>query len=290
MSTVLVSIVGVNDMMPALHQGWHYRLPAAVTEPDAEREEMSRAFALSPKLPDGPASSNAPPVPWYKTTALWQLAHRTKETLAKHRTIRMGLAGQSPIVDARRERLTAAKVDSLPSLDAPMIEYRRNLNAMADLADAARVQLVFVTQPSAWRDDLSEAEERQLWLGLVATDRPSGPVYFTTHALGRAMARYNATLLEVCQERRSNASMPRRSSRTTRRRCTTTSTSMSRAPGCSRARWSNTFVLIPPSVGLPRASRDEPGAHPRHLRVLSRQRRRAPRGRQDHCRRIGGAV
>jgi hypothetical protein len=198
---VVVALVGVNDMMPTIHQGWHYRLPTAVTEPDAEREEMPRAFALFPaRLQDGDPSGTRR-VPWFKATALWQLARRAKQALASRRTIRMGLAGQSPIVNARLERLTATKIDSLPSLDAPMIEYRRNLNAMADLAVAAGVRLVLVTQPSVWREGMSDAEEHQLWLGLVATDGASAPAYLTTRALRRAMARYNNTLLEVCRAR-----------------------------------------------------------------------------------------
>jgi lysophospholipase L1-like esterase len=200
---VVVALVGVNDMMPTLHQGWHYRLPPAVTDPAAERDELPRAFALFPGRPQDPVPSGARPAPWYKATALWQLGRRAKQVVGRRRVIRMGLAGQSPIVDGRRERATATKIDSLPSLDAPMIEYRRTLNAMADIAGAAGARLVLVTQPSVWREGMSQVEEEQLWLGLVATDRAaaSGPTYFTTRVLGRAMARYNETLLAVCRER-----------------------------------------------------------------------------------------
>lgn len=198
---VVVALAGVNDMMPTIYQGWHYRLPAAVTEPAAEREEMSRAFALFPARLQDRDPSSAGHVPWYKATALWQLARRAKQGLGRRRTIRMGFAGQSPLIDARRERVTATKIDSLPSLDAPMMEYRRNLNAMADLASAAGVRLVLVTQPSAWREGMSEVEEHQLWLGLVATGPGAPPAYMTTRVLGRAMARYNNTMLEVCRER-----------------------------------------------------------------------------------------
>jgi lysophospholipase L1-like esterase len=198
---VVVALVGVNDMMPTLHQGWHYRLPAAVTEPDAERDEMSRAFALFPGRLPSRFGSGAGPLPWYKTTALWQLGRRAKEVVARRRPIRMGIAGQSPLEDARHAREAATKIDSLPSLDAPMTEYRRNLNAMADLSAAAGVRLVFVTQPSAWREALSPWEEHQLWLGLIEADGASAPAYFTTRALSRAMARYNAVLLQVCHQR-----------------------------------------------------------------------------------------
>ena len=72
---------------------------------------------------------------------------------------------------------------------------------MANLADAAGVRLVFVTQPSVWRERMSKVEERQLWLGSVPMDRAGGRAYFTTGALARAMARYNETLLDVCRQR-----------------------------------------------------------------------------------------
>ncbi len=194
---IVVSLVGANDMVSALQQGWQYRPPAPVTELSAEREQVPRAFAVVPGRLQDPVTSRAGRGPWFKATALWQLGRRAKLALRRQRTIRMGVAGKDPLEVARVARANAPKIDSLPSLTAPLTEYRRNLNAMADLAVAARVQLVFVTQPSAWREGMPGAEERQLWLGSVATGR----AYFTTRALARAMARYNAMVLEVCRQR-----------------------------------------------------------------------------------------
>jgi hypothetical protein len=192
---VVVSLVGVNDMVSALQQGWGYRLPALVTEPHAENEQLERAFARVPgRVQDPSPALNAP---WYKAMALWQLARRVK--LATNRSAAWRGGGLGFLQSARLVRHdTREWVDSLPPLEGPLIEYRRNLNAMADLAAAARVRLVFVTQPSAWRDGMSDAEERLLWFGWLGRDRRS---YFTTRAMGRAMARYNGTLLEVCRER-----------------------------------------------------------------------------------------
>lgn len=198
----VVALVGVNDMMPALHQGWQYRPPAPVTQPAAEAAQLPRAFALFPGSPRDPGVSGAQPPPWYKATALWRLGRQAKQALERRRTIKMGVAGESPLVEGRLERAAAPKVDSLPSLDAPIVEYRRNLNAMADLAAAAGARLVLVTQPSAWREGMSDGEEHQLWLGLIATEGAAAAPYFTTRALSRAMARYNGTLLDVCRERK----------------------------------------------------------------------------------------
>jgi len=194
---VVVSLVGVNDMMSALQQGWGYRLPALVTEPGAENEQLKRAFARVPGgIQDAIRTLNAP---WYKATVLWQLARRVR--LARNRSLAWRGGGPGFLQGARlRRHDTGEWIDSLPPLEGPLIEYRRNLNAMADLAAAARVRLVFVTQPSAWRDGMSDAEERLLWFGWLGKDRQSAR-YFTTRALSRAMARYNGTLLEVCRER-----------------------------------------------------------------------------------------
>jgi lysophospholipase L1-like esterase len=192
---VVVSLVGVNDMVSALQQGWGYRLPALVTDPGAESEQLERAFARVPgRVQDARPTLNAP---WYKATALWQLARRVK--LERNRSAAWRGGGLGFLQQARLLRHdTGEWIDSLPPLEGPLIEYRRNLNQMADLAAAARVRLVFVTQPSAWRDGMSDAEERLLWFGWSGRDRRS---YFTTGALSRAMARYNRTLLEVCRER-----------------------------------------------------------------------------------------
>jgi lysophospholipase L1-like esterase len=194
----VVSLVGVNDLISALQQGWHYRLGAPVTESGAEHEQMQRAFAQLPGRLQDQAAYLTGPVPWYKATALWQLGRRAKRALGRGRAIALRNAGVRSLQTARLERQNAAPwIDSVPPLDAPLIEYRRNLNAMADLAAAAGARLVLVTQPSAWREGMSDVEERLMLMGSLA----GGRAYFTTRVLSGAMARYNATLLEVCRAR-----------------------------------------------------------------------------------------
>jgi len=194
----VVSLVGVNDLMSAFQQGWHYRLAAAVTDSGAEHEQMQKAFAQLPGRLQDQAAYLTGPVPWYKATALWQLGRRAKRSLARGQAVALRNAGVRSLQSARLQRQnTKTWIDSAPPLDAPLIEYRRNLNAMADLAAAARVRLVLVTQPSAWRERMSDAEEHLLLMGSMA----GGQAYFTARVLSHAMARYNETLLEVCRVR-----------------------------------------------------------------------------------------
>jgi lysophospholipase L1-like esterase len=195
---VVVSLVGVNDLLSALQQGWQYRLAAPVTDSVAEHQRMQQAFAQFPGRLQDQAAYLTGPVPWYKATALWQLGRRAKLAQGRRHAIALRNAGLRSLESARLQRYTAVPwIDSLPPLEAPLIEYRRNLQAMADLAVATGVRLVLVTQPSAWRAGMSEAEERLLLMGSMA----GGRGYFTPRVLSAAMARYNATLLEVCRAR-----------------------------------------------------------------------------------------
>ena len=198
---VVVSLVGVNDVMSAIHQGWQYRLPPPMTEASAEHDQMPRAFAQYPGRLQDQAVYGPGPVPWYKATALWQLARGAKAQ-ARRRTSRFRDGLERGLQQARLRRHAAdTSIDSLPPLEAPLIEYRRNLSTIADLVAAAGARLVFVTQPSAWREGMSDAEERLLWLGWMGEARLLPRTYFTTRALSHAMARFNETLLEVCRAR-----------------------------------------------------------------------------------------
>ena len=198
---VVLALVGANDLQVALWQGWSYRLPASVTEPAAEAERMAFAFQRRPVAIHVPTGYKSTHVAWYKATALWQVARRVNWTWHRHQTFK--LPRLVPTLQAARlERYkTQDLIDSLPSLDAPLVEYRRNLNAMADIAIKAGVELVFITQPSAWRQDMPDAQQRLLYAGAMETTGRSDRSYYTTRALAVAMARYNATLLAVCHQR-----------------------------------------------------------------------------------------
>ena len=188
---VVIALVGVTDMLSALRQGWDYRLPAPVTERSAADAQLRHAFALVP----GDVG-----LPWYKTTGWWQLGKRVKLAWQRRRTFTL-TNGASGLERARLRRMGGTLSDSLPPLDKPLIEYRRNLRAMADQAAAAGASIVFVTQPTAWRREMTDTEQRRLWMGWLGADWSSARRYYTTDALRRAMAAYNAILLDVCRER-----------------------------------------------------------------------------------------
>lgn len=171
---VVLSLVGANDMLSALRQGSRYQ---------PSKPDLSRAFVLFPGY-----------------SALWQTMLRVRLSWSARRTF--GPEDARGLERARRARREARVwIDDLPELRAPLSEYRRNLEATADIATARNVSLVLVTQPSRWRANASDADVRDFWFGWVGEDWPTAEAYFTPGALERAMDAFNRALLDVCRER-----------------------------------------------------------------------------------------
>jgi lysophospholipase L1-like esterase len=197
---LIVVLVGVNDLTAALRQGDNYELPLPITTPEAERLQIRNAFAISPEGFHKPMVEGAAvrTLPWYKTTRLYDLARRA-QTGQKARTI-INTLGGSNLEKWRSHRASASRLlDELPPLEAPLQEYRSNLNAIVQAARTGGADVVFLTQPSLWRAGLTPGEQRLLWLGGTGPFQETpGQEYYSVAALAKAMARYNEVTLDVC--------------------------------------------------------------------------------------------
>ena len=115
------------------------------------------------------------------------------------------------MVDARGEFVARARdhrsrvasfLEELPGLPEGLAVYKKTLNEIVDAAQAAGARLIFLTQPTLWREGLSPEEEASLWMGGPRFDRLGpGAQFHSVRALADGMARYNQTLLDVCRER-----------------------------------------------------------------------------------------
>lgn len=203
----VVLLVGVNDLTVALAQGDRYESPAPLSDPAAAEKQVRRAFAVAPGRLHDPSTDFAGGVdlPFYKKTALYQLAGRTKKGIAARkagRTMGQDDTGQRYGEWRRHRRGASAILDKLPDLTAPLADYRKNLERIVEIAAARKVRLVLMTQPVLWRDDLSEADKALLWLGGQGEfQSQAARAYYAVPALAEAMRRYNAVLLDVCREK-----------------------------------------------------------------------------------------
>jgi lysophospholipase L1-like esterase len=205
--TALV-LVGINDVTVALREGDHYAMPAPITEPEAERQQMHRAFAITPGALGEAATDELGPehMRAWQRTALFQLVRRVGSAV-KSRVSARGLLqddqGQMAVRWREHRRHASAILTEGPDLSAPLAEYRRNLSALADLAAARGIRLVLMTQPTLWRADLSPGDQALLWMGgLGDFQSEAGKAYYAVPVLAETMRRYNEVVLEVCHERR----------------------------------------------------------------------------------------
>jgi lysophospholipase L1-like esterase len=200
-------LVGINDLTVALSRGDAYAMPPPITDPEAEKQQARRAFALVPGRLEGAETLElaAQGAPSYQRTAVFQSFVRAYES-AKNLKAVSGLSQDQRgefLARWRERRHHATRIlTQAPDLTAPLAEYRRNLDVIADLAAARNIDLVLMTQPTLWRADLPERALDLLWFGGVGDfeKQPTGP-YYSVAALADTMRRYNEVLLDVCRER-----------------------------------------------------------------------------------------
>ena len=199
----VVMLVGVNDLTVALRQGFDYKPPRPLSDPEAYREQMREAFVQVPgRLHNRLTDYQSEGIALWKRTALVQLArqvrHRLVETRGGTRQDRFG----EIFVQWRSHRAGAHEIfDTLPDLTAPLATYRFHLSQIAEASKDMGVRIVFLTQPVLWRADLSPNEEALLWLGGTGNfQEEPGHAYFSARALWEAMNAYNQALLQVCED------------------------------------------------------------------------------------------
>jgi lysophospholipase L1-like esterase len=203
---LVLLLVGVNDLTVALAED-PYVMPPPITDPEAERRQVRRAFSVAPGRLDEVVTveMGAESTAFYKRTALYQLVKRARaaaESRAGARGLVQDETGQ--MYDAWRDhrRHASTFLTRAPDLTAPLAEYRRNLGFIADLAAARGITLVLMTQPTIWRADLPAEAAALLWLGGVGDfQADAGKPYYAVPVLAEVMRRFNDVLLDVCRER-----------------------------------------------------------------------------------------
>ncbi len=189
----VLMLVGINDMLVRvllLHD------PVPLPQPGSY-QELRQAFSA---FPGWDAES-----PWHRRTGIARFLVARSWRLP-------GQRDDGPLVDRRAELIVRARdyrrratsyLQELPGLPEGLAGYEQSLNGIVDAAQAAGGRLIFLTQPTLWREGLSDEEERSLWMGGPRFDRLGpGAEFYSVRTLADGMARYNETLLRVCRTRR----------------------------------------------------------------------------------------
>jgi hypothetical protein len=103
------------------------------------------------------------------------------------------------IINLQKMRMMAKEiVDDSPDLSSALAEYRRNISTLTDMARLRSIRLIFVTDPSIWKDQMTETEKAMLSSGVIGSFK-SGR-YYSSRALFRGLNLYHKELLTFCAE------------------------------------------------------------------------------------------
>ncbi len=182
---LVILLVGLNDLHHRLFRDTRYR-PIPVDRLASNRFILRRAFAQRP----GEARSRS----FLGARVVELIAPADPDGVLQERV------GAAYAVQRAGRRDALALRDALPDLSTGLEAYRRNLLQILAIARAHGVRVVFGTQPSIWRPDLSERERALLWLGGIG--REERREYYSVEALAEGMARYNDVLRNVCRGQR----------------------------------------------------------------------------------------
>jgi lysophospholipase L1-like esterase len=135
-------------------------------------------------------------LPAYKRLRLFQRARNILLSLDSE----TGANDTNAHVGRQRRVRAQSQVVPLPDLSIGLSEYREHIQAIVDYCRSSGQRCLFLTQPTLWRDDLTESEQGLLWFGRTAPSGGHGRGYVAPAELAKAMDRFNRALIEVCTQ------------------------------------------------------------------------------------------
>lgn len=187
---VLVLLVGANDLGLRLKRDDDYS-PDFMLAEDNRTKLIERAFRIYP-------AEVGPAIPFYKRLEIYRRLSTAKNLL---------LAPEGPVSfydQWRANRKNAARLrKKLPNMGPALEEYRRNIERIIDSAQAKKVHLIALTQPTLWREDLPSDARNLLWWGGVGDFKKEGTRadFYSISAMRRGMEMYNDVLRKTCRSR-----------------------------------------------------------------------------------------
>jgi len=95
-------------------------------------------------------------------------------------------------------------LNDLPDLKKDLSLYEKNVSEMVAIARRNGVRIIFLTQPTIWRGDLSIELENSLWFGFTCRNKDEEwpHVYYSTKVLAEGMVKYNNILVNKARDLR----------------------------------------------------------------------------------------
>ena len=191
---LLILMVGINDLALRLLQDSDY-VPLSEETNKYRQKLFYRSFALVPPMESA--------LPFFQRLALWQQIRRIKKVIIKP-GIEDSLQDETGEIYTQwrsfRQSATVLRAE-LPDLSSSLLEYAQNINTIIETARGHGVEVMLLTQPALYKENLEAELANLLWFGGVGNFQfTAGSEYYSIGAMARAMQAYNQVLLDACEQ------------------------------------------------------------------------------------------
>lgn len=189
----VIIMVGVNDLLWALGGK---SLMIDINNKEMLKEHLPKLYAKW-SLEDKDTSDNL-----LRLLSLWKYYQQSK-LKPTPTPLQVQLDAGEFFLKLRERRKKAEVINDQPDLSVYLSEYRRILSEMARTAKARKERLIFLTQPSIWRKDLTQEELDSLWTGAKGDlfNYDVLPSFYDPEVLASLLEQFNWVMLEVCREK-----------------------------------------------------------------------------------------
>lgn len=195
---IVLLTAGINDLNQCISGGLQAIIDNARLVQNADFMHNYRNYVFDRILPEQPTRA-------WRTVELWQRARglydqRNALVTGQFNYVVQDKAGEF-YTEQRRRRQSAKKRDAAPDIKTCIVAFEDNLHRIVAAAKEHNTRLIFATQGSLYRDNLTEDEESLLWFGAV-DENPFAPEpprrYYTAAAMAMMLGQYNAATLRIC--------------------------------------------------------------------------------------------
>ncbi len=180
---MIIVLMGVNDLQ------YRLSLDSGFVE-KSESTLLHESFSLLPR---------DTAVSFIRRSEIFRLLSSAKRVIVPSET-RQTPTGEQYSLWRENRRHARLLIDSLPDISDGLRDYESNIIQIIGIARENKKKLLFLTQPTIWKESMNDFEKSIVWFGWVGKNQTENSgKYYSVLALRRGISAYNETLARVCR-------------------------------------------------------------------------------------------
>ena len=113
------------------------------------------------------------------------------------KTINMHLDGNLLNKSTAKRFFSKNKINRTPEINKGLNLYKRNIVEIIDLCKKKNTELLLLTQPYIWKNQMTDKEKKLLWMGSKENNSTKDTLFYHTKVLKERMDIYNKTTKDI---------------------------------------------------------------------------------------------